>query len=264
MPNPIQEQITQDLKQAKTEGQLRAERVREIVRQAVSQVAVEVKEGSIEIRTIVKDALTAAIAGLRESGGELQENLTASMEGVIAGISSSRQGNLGKAQAEVQQLQAELETEEAQLQQNVEASLVTLEEAADQETSPDLKAAIAAALQDLRNSEEMGQMTKRYAQLQAQLALLKAHLAERYGGSAEDIKIYLDEAQSWYEQLRVRAEGVAGQVEETHARVEERVGKAGANAVHYERRWRQLLSELLHSMTEALKAQAASRKSSGQ
>lgn len=261
MPNSIKDQITSDLQQAKAEGQLRAERVREIVKQAVAQLGGEVQAGSTEIRSLVKDALSATIAGLRETRGEFKENLTASMEGVIEGISSFRHRNITKAQTEVQQLQAELETEEAQLQQDVESSLVSLEEAA-AEAPSDLQASVHAALKTFRESEEMALMGKRYAQLQAQLALLKANLAERYGGRYEEVKTYLDEAQSWYEQLRVKAEGVAGQVEEQHAQLEERMGEAGVTAARQERRWRQLLSNLLYSMAAALQTRRRSHNSS--
>ncbi|NTW19787.1 MAG: histidine kinase, partial [Nostocales cyanobacterium W4_Combined_metabat2_030] len=44
----IKEQIQLDLHQAKEKGQLKAERIREIVKSAVSQVGSEFKEGSHE------------------------------------------------------------------------------------------------------------------------------------------------------------------------------------------------------------------------
>lgn len=65
MPNPIKEQITTDIEQAKEAGQLRAGRIREIVQSAASQVASEFKEGSNEIRLIVKDAVSAVMENLQ-------------------------------------------------------------------------------------------------------------------------------------------------------------------------------------------------------
>jgi hypothetical protein len=46
----IKEQIQIDLHQAKETGQLKAERIREIVKSAVSQVGSEFQEGSHELR----------------------------------------------------------------------------------------------------------------------------------------------------------------------------------------------------------------------
>ena len=65
MPNNIKEQITTDIKQAKEAGQLRADRIREIVKAAVSQVSSEFKEGSTELRTIVREAVSTVIENLQ-------------------------------------------------------------------------------------------------------------------------------------------------------------------------------------------------------
>ena len=73
MSDSIKERITADLQQAKSEGNLRAERIREIVREAVAQAAAEFQEGSAEIRAIAKDAISAAIETLGEKGKETKD-----------------------------------------------------------------------------------------------------------------------------------------------------------------------------------------------
>jgi hypothetical protein len=49
MNKNIKEQIQLDLRQAKETGQLKSERIREIVKSAVSQVSSEFQEGSHEL-----------------------------------------------------------------------------------------------------------------------------------------------------------------------------------------------------------------------
>ena len=60
--------------------------------------------------------------------------------------------------------------------------------------SEEIKSALNSTVATIKDSEEVTLMKKRYAQLQAQLAIVKANLGERYGESAENVKQYLDEA----------------------------------------------------------------------
>ena len=259
MPNSIKDQVTKDLQQAKAEGQLRAERVREIFRSAVSQVASEVKVGSVEIRSIVTDAISAVIANLRESGSDAKEEITASIEGVVEGISSAREQSLAKTQAEVKQLQAQLASEEEQLEQDVETSLVTIEEAS-QEAPSELKEQIIAAIATFQESEEFALMKKRYGDLQAQLALLKANLTARYGGRHGEVKEYLDEAQSWYERTRTSTEESGDPINQKRAQLEDRFGEAGSAVARREHRLRKILSDLLHTLADAVQEKPPAAK----
>lgn len=252
MPNPLKEQIKTDLEQAKEAGQLRAGRVREIVQAAVSQVASEFKEGSNDIRLIVKDAVSAVIENLQEKGGEIKEEVTASIEGAIEGISSSRRQSIAKNQAEVKQLQSKIDTEEDELQQEIERILSDIEDAG-KDTSPSIKASIESAINALKDSEQVASMQKRYAQLQAQAAIVRANLAARYGGRYEEVKEHLDEAKSWYNRSRPQAEAVVEQAEHKRAKLEERIGDAGTALAQKERRIRHVLSELLQSAAELLR-----------
>jgi len=89
MLSQLKGHITTDLKQAKEAGQMRAERIREIVQSAVSQAAAEFKLGSSDIFLIVKNAISAVSENLPEKGGETQEEIAASIEGAIEGAMQS-------------------------------------------------------------------------------------------------------------------------------------------------------------------------------
>ncbi len=59
----------------------------------------------------------------------------------------------------------------------------------------------------LRDSDEAKLLKKRYGQLEAQAALLKASLAARSDATGERAAAYLDESKAWYERLKVQASG---------------------------------------------------------
>ncbi|PPS39599.1 histidine kinase [Chroococcidiopsis sp. TS-821] len=252
MTNNIKEQITNDLKQAKEAGQLKASRIREIVQNAVSQVTDEFKSGSTEIRSLVKDAVAAVVENVQQQGEELKENITASIEGAIDGVTSLRRKANAKTHAEVRELQAKLDSEEEELQQEIERLLGDIEETG-KDTSPNIRAAIESAISTLKNSEEAALLQKRYAQLQAQLAILRANLAARYGGRYEDVKEYLDDAKNWYNKTRTQAEPIAEQVEQKRSLLEEKMGDAGVALAKKERQIKRILSELLQTATDYLR-----------
>ena len=249
MSNSIKTQITSDLQKAKDEGKLRTERVREIVQSAVAQAASEFKEGSSEIRLIVKDAVSAVIESLKERGGELKEDITASIEGAIEGVSSVKRHSIAKNQAEVQQLQAQIDAEEKELQEQIDYALTDIEETS-KNTPPSTKAAVESALNALKDSEEVNLMQRRYAQLQAQLAVVQANLAARYGERYEDVKKHLDDAKNWYDRAQPQAEVVAEQVKSKRTEFENKLGEAGTALAQREKRVKQLLRELWHSITD--------------
>lgn len=248
----IKEQIKTDLKQAKETGQLRAERIREIVQSAVSELASEVRIGSSELRILVKDAVAVTLETLQEKGGEIKEEVMASIEGAIEGISRSKHQKIAETQAEVKQLQDKLDNEENELQQEIE-SLLTEIEATGQEAPPHTKIALDSAINTLKDSEEVALMKKRYAQLQAQLAIVRANLAARYGGRTEEVKGYLEEAKNWYSRSRTHAEAMVEQVEQKRSQVEEKLGEAGTALAQKERKIRQILSDLLRTASDMLK-----------
>ncbi|NJL60630.1 MAG: histidine kinase [Methylacidiphilales bacterium] len=256
MANNIKEQIKADLDLAKETGQLRIERIREIVKNAVLQVGSELKfelqEGSKDFRILVREAVSTVIENLQERGGEIKEEVTASIEGALEAVNSKRHENIAKTQAEVKQLQAKLDDEEDKIQQEVDGILAEIKET-NTETSSHVKNAIDSAINTIQNSEEAGLLKKRYAQLQAQLAIVRANLAARYGGRGEEVNNYLEDAKKWYSQARPNAEIIVGNVKDKHLQLDDKLGEAGSLIARRERQIKQVLKELLMSATSLFK-----------
>jgi polyhydroxyalkanoate synthesis regulator phasin len=259
MPEPIKTKITEDLQKAREEGKLRADRIREIVQSAVSQTSSEFKEGSGEIREIVKEAVFTVIDTLKERGGEVKEEITASIQGVIEGITQARRNSIAKTQAEVKQLQAQIDAEETELQNQIDIALADIEETG-KDTSPPIKDSIESAINSLKDSEEVSIMRKRYAQLQAQLAVLQANLSARYGERYEDVKKHLDDAKVWYERSQPKAQEVAEQVKHKRDEIETKLSEAGAALARKEQRVKQLLKELWQAITDSPESKQNSKE----
>jgi hypothetical protein len=253
MPESLKTKITDDLQKAKKEGQLRTNKIREIVQAAVSQTTSELKEGSSEIRAIVKEVISTVIEVFQDKGGEIKEEITASLEGAIEGISHAKRQSIAKTELELKQLQAQIEAEETELQHQIDTVLADVEETG-KSTEPTTKASIESAISAIKDSEEVSLMQKRYAQLQAQLAILKANLSARYGERSEEIKKYLDDAKVWYERSQPQAEAVAEKVREKRSDFENKLGEAGTALARKEQRVKQLLKELWQSITEPSEA----------
>lgn len=262
MYNQLKERINSDINQAKEIGQLRTDRIREIVESAVFQVASEFKYGTSDVRLVVKDAVSAAVDNLQQKGGEVKEEITASIEGAIEGITNWRRKSIAKSQEEVKRLQAKIDIEENELQQEIDGLLTDIEQD-NKVNSPVTKDSIASAINALKNSEEVALMQKQYAQLQGQLAILRANLAGRYGGRHEEIKEHLDQATTWYNKTRTQVEPVVEQALQKREQLEEKLGDAGAAVAKKERGIRQVLSDLLILAAEVVrdKEPPANRKS---
>jgi hypothetical protein len=252
MVRNIKEQIQTDLNQAKETGQLRTERIREIVKSAVSQVASEVKEGSSELRMLVRDAISAVIENLQAKGTEIKEEVTASIEGALEGVNHKRHENIIQTQSELKRLQAQLDSEEEKLQQDVDLILADIEETGKEKTA-DTKNVIDSAVNTIKDSEEVALLKKRYSQLQAQLAIVRANLAARYGGRSEEIQNYLEEAKTWYNQARPQAEVVATQVAQKRSQLDDKLGEAGTAIARKELQVKQTLRELLLATADLFK-----------
>ncbi|MEH2198883.1 histidine kinase [Nostoc sp.] len=252
MPNNIKQQIQADLQQAKETGQLRTDRIREIVKSAVSQVGSEFKQGSSELRSLVRDAVSAVIENFQEKGSELKDEVTASIEGALEGINSQRHEAIAKTQIDIKRLQAQLDGEEEELQQEVDVILAEIEETG-KEKSASTKTAIDSAVNAIKDSEEAALLKKRYAQLQAQLAIVRANLAARYGGRSLEVQDYLDEAKHWYDKARPQAESVVVQVGEKRSQLEDKLGEAGTSLARKERQIKQTLRELLLTAADLFK-----------
>ena len=252
MEESRKDKIVTNLKQAKETGQLKTENIREIVRTAISEAVSEVKEGRSEIGNLIKDAVSAVVEIFQDRKGEIKEEVTASIEGAIEGITNARKEAITKTQSEIQTLQVKVENEEEQLQQQIEGALDDLQ-AKTQDESASVKDAIASAVVTIKNSEEVALLQKRYAQLKAQLAIVQANLAGRYGESYGNVSQYLEEAKTWYERAKENPEVFTGKVEEKQQEFEQKLGETGSAVAKKERQVKQLLRELWKSIAEVFR-----------
>lgn len=237
------------LEQAKQQGQLRAEKIKEIVRAAVRESALEVKEGRKDIASLVQNAVTALLETVQEESGEIKEEITATIEGAVEGVSSARREIFAKDRAEIKQLQTQIDENEAQLQQEIDGALIQVQ-ATEIDRSDKTKAAIESAINKIRNSEEVAILRKRYAQLKAQLAIVDANLAERYGDRYEEVKHHLDEAKIWYDRAQANPEEFTNQVNQKRVEFESQLTEAGTAVAKGERQIKQRLKTLWQSITE--------------
>ena len=249
MSEPTQNKLASDLEKAQSEGKLRAERIREIVKSSISEVGSEFKGGSQEIRDLVKQVVGTVLETVKGKGEEVQENVTASIEGVIDGISQAKQESIAKTQAEVKQLQARIDQHEQELQNNINLALSDIQEVGTNK-SDQVKTAIESAITTIKNSEESTLMQKRYAQLKAQLAIVNANLVGRYGQRYQEVKDYLEEAQSWYEKAKDEPEIHTEKIDHKRKDFETKLGEAGTAIAQKEKEIKQRLNDLWKSISE--------------
>lgn len=251
MSESNQNRIIAALEQAKQQGQLRTEKIKEIVRQAIQQSIQEEKEGRTEIRSLIQDTVLAVVETLQEKGGEVKEEIIASIEGVIEAFTSDRQGQISQNRQEIQELQSKLESEEIQLQQEIDGALIHVQNNS-QDRSPKMKKAIIDAIESIRNSEEVSLLQKRYAQLKAQLSLVQADLATQYGGRYQDVKHHLDEAKTWYEKAKQDPAVFNDRVDRQRIEFEQKLSEAGTAIAQKERQLKQILKDLWNNLSEIL------------
>jgi archaellum component FlaC len=244
--------IKDALEVAKQQGQLRADKIQSIVRNAIADTTSEVKEGRQEISSIVRDAVSAVIETFQDKGGEIKEEITASLEGAIEGIRSIRGQNLSQNRTELKQIQSQIDENETEFQQEIDGALVRVQET-ETDRPEQVKAAIASAIETIRNSEEVSLLQKRYAQLRAQLAIVDANLAERYGDRYEDVQNHLNEAKSWYEKAKEDPAVFKDKVDLKKVEFEQKLSEAGTAVAKRERRVKQMLRELVKSLTDAFR-----------
>ena len=265
--------IQADLDKAKTEGKLRSERIRDILREAVSQAVGELKEGTGELRLLVKDAVGTVVETVRDQGVDAKDEIQASIEGAVEGVSDARRAAIAQIEGQVDELQSQIDAEESQMQEDVDIVLSDLQETAQQEPS-DINTAVTQAVDAVRNSPEASLLRKRYAQLRAQLEILRANLDAEGGEDGmkyESIKRYLDKAKGWYD----RAYRQGTQIEASHetranarsedyltqqqSDFEQKMSDAGRAAAQREQQIKQRLRELLVSLTNLVSDKPGSK-----
>ncbi|MFM6338257.1 MAG: histidine kinase [Dolichospermum sp.] len=251
MNKNIKEKIQLDIHQAKETGQLKSERIREIVKSAVSQVSYEFQEGSHELSNLVNDAVSTVIDNLQEKSSEVKEGVVASIEGAMEAINLKKHSNIVQTQAEIKQLQAKLDKEE-KLQTEIKGIFTKIVETS-QDKSVDTKIAINSAINSIKDSEEVGLLRKRYAQLQAQLAIVRANLFAQYSGSDQEVQDYLSQAKQWYDKSHPQAESITLQLKEKYSLLEQKLAEAGSAIAKQERQLKQTLRELLLATADLFK-----------
>lgn len=232
MSTVIKERITSDLKKAKDEGGLRAERIREIVKSAVVQAIGEVKEGSVEVRTVARDAIAAVIDLVKERGHEAKAEVAASVEGVIDGIRASREQEIAKTQAHVDHLQTQIDVQAQQLEADVDSALVAIEIEA-RESPSEFRTLLENLVGTIRESKQFLVLKEQYARLQSQLVKLDENLAERYGDRygyvKQQLEKYWESATVWYEKNKAEvAAGKPDPVQKAHMDLGAKMAEAGA------------------------------------
>ena len=249
MEESRKDKIIDNLQQAKQTGQLKTENIRDIVKTAIAEATSEVKEGRAEIGTLIQEAIAAVVEMYQDKKGEIKEEVSASIEGAIEGISSARREAIAKTQSEIQTLEVQVVKEEQELQEEIDGALQTLQ-AESKDKSSQIKEAIQSAVSSMENSEEAALLQKRYAQLKAQLAIVQANLASRYGPSYGNVNQYLNDAKSWYEKAKENPEVFTGKVEAKQQEFEQKLGETGTAIAKRERQVKQLLKELWKSISE--------------
>lgn len=250
MSNSVKEKITTDLQKAKSEGSLRAERIRKIVQEAIAEAVTELKAGSTEIRSIAKDAIAAVVETVGSKSGEIQEEVSASVEGVIEGISQQKREAIAERQVQIQQLQAEVDQESQNLETEVSTALAEIETTAKQE--PDyLRSVIENVVNSIKDRDEFASMMEQVAKLRAKLAVLDANLAARYGERYEEVKHHLDQAKVWYDTAKTNAkESGIDPINQKQSEFEVKMGEVGTAVARKEKQIKQRLKELWHTATK--------------
>jgi len=250
MSNSVKERVKADLEQAKVEGQVRVERLRDIVKSAVSQAVDEIQGGSGEIRLIVRDAIAAMVENLGERGKHTKDEAIASVEGLLEGLSRSKQDAISQTEREIQQLQSRMEQEERDLDETMNVAVSELESASTNDSS-EIKELLSTMVERVKNTEEASLLKKRYNQLQTQLAIVKANLAVRYGDRYEEVKHHLDNAKVWHESAKSQANDLeSGLVQQKQADFETKLGEVGTAVARKEKEVKRLLNELWHTVID--------------
>lgn len=249
MSDSRKERIVADLQRAKETGELKTEKIREIIKNAIAEAVTEVKEGRSEITNLIQDAIAAVTETTKETGSEIKENVTASIQGAIDGIGEARRQKIAQTQSEITTLEAQVVEEERELQQEIDEALSEVKTKSETQ-SDKVKEAIAEAIVNISNSEEFALLQKHYARLKAQIAVLQANLANRYGEQYEEVGKYIEDAKNWYGKAKEDPEVFTEPVKRKRAEFEEKLSQSGSAAARKEKQLKQILLELWHEIKE--------------
>ncbi|MFQ3618970.1 MAG: hypothetical protein SNJ57_15315 [Cyanobacteriota bacterium] len=249
MTHSVKERIQEDLQRAKSEGSLRAERIRDIVKAAVAEAMAEVSQGTGELKAIATDALTAAFAVVRDRAATRTEDMAASVEGVVEGIGESHREAIAQAQVQIDNLQQTLDQADRQLEAEITTALATVDlPEAEATTKTPFKVLIDLVVNVVKEREVFNIFQQRYDRLKQQLAELDTRLQERYGDRYDEVKRQLETAQTWY--ASAKAEGETLGTEAKHFKQDELEAKAadlGTTLAQKEAKIKAQLREILNN-----------------
>ncbi|OYQ62545.1 hypothetical protein B9G53_21605 [Pseudanabaena sp. SR411] len=248
MSNPVKEKIKTNLDKANREGKIRAEHIREIVKEAVVQTVAELREGSGEIGLIVKSAISTVMADFKGGGKETTEKIAASIEGAIAGSTHDRQQTLNQRREKLLEIQAQLDVQQEQLDRESSEILIDIKASESPHLIDDDSAALNLAIDTVQEQQESGILQEQYLKLKSQLANLDVKLAIRYGDRYDEIKQQWENAKIWYGQKKIEAEA-SGTIplQQKVTDIENNIGGLGAVVARKEKEVKQHLQEIWES-----------------
>ncbi len=251
MSNLVKDKIKINLDKAKSQGKIRSEHIREIVKDAVAQTVAELKEGSNEISLIVKDAISTVIADLQGSREEKSEKITASVEGAIAGSTLQRQQAIAERRERLLAIQTQLDEQQEALDRESSAMMIDIKSV---ELTDNNSEEINLAVNTYQERHELGILQEQYIKLKSQMAILDKKLADRYGDQYQEIKQQWEKAKTWYNQKKAEADasGVIP-LQQKHAEIEENLGELGSVVARKEEQIKQGLKEIWKSKNSVAK-----------
>lgn len=178
-----------------------------------------------------------------------QANITAAIEGMLDGLNSSKEGAIASTRTEIERLERQIDSEEAELREQVAGALATIESVS-QETSSTVQETIQSVIRTIRESPEAELMQTRYAQLKAQLSILRANWSARYGTRHDDIRQHLDDAKGWYERTRQQEQPDSTYVSQKQTEFEAKMADVGRAIAQREIHLKRKLQDVWHSMTD--------------
>ncbi|GAB4464771.1 MAG: hypothetical protein OHK0037_19140 [Elainellaceae cyanobacterium] len=249
MTNSVKERIQEDLQKAKSEGSLRAERIRDIVKAAVSEAVAEVSQGTGELKAIAKDALTAVFAVVRDRAATRTEDMAASVEGVVEGIGESHREAIAQAQVQINDLQQTLDQADRQLDAKITTALATVDlPEAEATTKTPFKVLIDLVVNAVKEREVFDMFQQRYDHLKQQLAELDVRLQERYGDRYDEVKRQLETAQTWYASAKTRGESLGKEAKHfKQVELEEKAADLGTTIAQKEAEIKAQLREIVNN-----------------
>lgn len=252
MSNSVQKKIINNLEKAKSEGQVRVEHIREIVKEAVGKTIAEVKQGGGEIGLIVKDAIATVIGNLEKTGTDTQAEITASIEGAVEGLRDYRQQTIAKQQSKLEKLQAEVNDQQQLLDQEIDGVLIDIK-SIEQVNSESLNSAVDTVQAQKKSSL----LQEQYLNLKRQLENLDEKLQERYGDRYGEVKQHLENAKIWYDTTKAESEASGiSPIEQTQVQIENQLTEFASKVAQKEHD----VKEHLHELWNKKKKEAKSKR----